>query len=807
MNFEVLSHPDRLLEEHVAQMQQLASILIRDFTYHFEKVQFNTQILNKIIELHDAGKSSKFFQYYLREKTHNPENCKVSECSHCLFLDKHSEIGKDLLEKPNLKNHSLIGALLALNEEPDIYDIISYFIIKNHHGSLPNFSHKSITEIGDDPSKLRELDKIIDALPESYHKKLKLIKEILKNKKRRISKPLQLLNNYDSPIEFYFLTLTLYSLLLSSDKGSLMYPSIEALSRQRELANLTIEKKWVDNYRSTLIAHHPASTLNELRSLAWQTAVENLKNNFTKHIFSLNLPTGLGKTLINLKIAQLLIEMNQLNNYKIIYCLPFTSIIDQTAAIIENALILSGIDTKLLLVDHHLAQQSFENNIETSYVNNGYQDSISEYILNSWETPIILTTFVKLWDSIFNNSGKQLIKFNNLSHSVIILDEIQNIPPQFHKALETALMEMTRIFDTRFIVSTATHPVLFAENAIKLHSFQNDENYFFSKLNRIKLERFTKNSEDKISLEELAEILILKQKEGFSQLVILNTIRQSVELYTYITKHYHSTSLKILHLSSQHIPLLRRWKIRQTKNLLNQNKHKKGPTPLLISTQVVEAGVDLDFDIVWREFAPIDSINQAAGRCNRNGLSNTKGQVFLFNLKDSSPSNVYHSIMLSKSVAVLENYFGKASAIEEDSFSEINSEYFHEIRKAIADNSVKSDEMIGLMCQLKFENISANQFRLIEEQPKYNIFLPVNKHAKALWQQYQELISTQPSFDTRRKIKKLIPQLLNYTVAVYKTQYIPQPNQMDQFLLFEESVGSYYSMDTGFSNSEKVVVL
>lgn len=806
MKFEILSHPERLLEEHVAQMLQFADAITENFDYNFNLLQFTPQIINKIIELHDVGKSSLYFQYYLREKTHIKDSCTQSECNTCLFLSHYSKIKKELDSEPTLKNHALIGALLALSEEPDIYNIISFFVINSHHGSLPDFSHELITRIGDDPSKLTHIEKIINSLPDGYINKFNSIIEILKNKPRKISKLLMSIHSPDTPLEYYFYTLTLYSLLLSSDKGSLMYP-VEALVRQRYLSASFTDIKWIDNYRNLLISNQSPSYLNELRNQAWHIALENLKNNLSKNIFSLNLPTGIGKTLINLKLAQFLIEEKNLKNFKIIYCLPYTSIIDQVAVIIENALVLSGIDSGLLVIDHHLAQSRSDESKEGVYVKKEFLDSMGEYVFNSWESPVILTTFVQLWDSIFNNSGKKLIKFNNLSHSVIILDEIQNIPPQFHKTLETALLAMTQFYNTHFIISTATHPVLLSENAASLHSYANDETYFFKKLNRVKLEKYKVNNNDKLRLEELAEAIINRRQQGFSQLVILNTIHQSVELYRYIIQNYNLPTTDVLHLSSQHIPLLRRWKIRRIKNLLRQHNQKKGPIPLLISTQVVEAGVDLDFDIIWREFAPIDSINQAAGRCNRNGLSDRLGQVLLFYLAGSAPSKVYHGIMLSKSESVLDNYFRKTEAIDETFFAEINNDYFHEIKRSIADNSNKSDEMIQLMRQLKFESISTPQYRLIAEQPKYNIFLPINRHARALWLQYQELLAIDQTFETRRAIKKIIPQLLNYTVAVYTNQYDPQPNQMNQFLIFEESIGSYYDVDTGFVRSEKVVIL
>lgn len=807
MNYEILSHPDRLLEEHVAQMQQFAEILMDHFQYNFSQAPFNRQIVNNIIELHDTGKSSLYFQYYIRERTHSQADCTQSECKICLFLNNHRNIKKDLDHEPALKNHALIGALLALSEEPDLIKIIYHFIIKSHHGSLPDFSHEYITRLGEDSSKLDLLNKIATRLQPAYEHKLKAIGEILKNKPRRISKPLLALANSNSSLEFYFYTLTLFSILLSSDKGSLMYPTVADFYVQKELSALLTKENWIDSYRCELISSQPSSFLNTLRNQAWQAAVDNLKNNLSNNIFSLNLPTGLGKTLINIKLAQLLIKEKNLKNFKIIYCLPYTSIIDQTATVIENALKHAGYNTKLLLVDHHLAQIKTVDYPEYPDDNRGYIDSTSEFILNSWENSIVLTTFVQLWDSIFNNSGKKLLKFNNLSHSVIILDEIQNIPPQFHKALEASLLEMTHLFNTHFIISTATHPVLFVDEAALLHTYNNDENYFFKQLNRIKLKKYKVDNELKISIEELANAIVARNKEGKSQLVILNTIRQSVELYRFLIQNFNLSTSFVLHLSSQHIPLLRRWKIRQLKNILKQHRRKKGFPPLLISTQVVEAGVDLDFDIVWREFAPIDSINQAAGRCNRNGLSDIHGEVLLFRLKDSIPSKVYDNIMLSKSETVLESYFGKSEIIDESSFFEINNAYFHEIKRAIADNSNKADEMVLLMKQLKFESISANQFRLIDEQPKYNVFLPVNKHARSLWKQYLEFLGMDLNFDTRRAIKNLIPQLLNYTVAVYKNQYTPQPNHEGHFLIYEESIGTYYNFETGFTKSENIIVL
>jgi len=735
--------------------------------------------IKSIILYHDAGKATDFFQFKLIENI-IINNITVPEINK-QYIDwfkehKYKSIKKILKNKPELANHSLIGAILAYYQhQKSLIRFILFEVVKRHHGNLKNFNNdeffisnvyeqKNIKEqieyfnIKDYDEIIKEHGLIIDEdiLGQSSN---------LIFKGRRITNELQKLLSISDPNN-YFLTLILYSILLSSDKGSVMLERKDIIQCHTEI-NCNI----IDNYKNKCI--NKDKEIDLLREQAYNIISKNIDKYSDNNFFSITLPTGLGKTLSAYNAAIKL--RNKIGKkFKIIYCLPFTSIIDQNAAVMKNIFEYNNISTNIITKHHHLSPyETKKNEYELS-------NSESEYITEGWENDIVITTFVQFFESLFTNKNKLIRKFHNLINSVIILDEIQSIPPKFYPVLEIVFDKMAEYFGTRFIFVTATQPIIMSgkNKLIELsHADNSSPNYFFKDMSRIEINQ--KLYRDKFDYERTKEYINsdIKSKNNNSYLIILNTKKQAKDVYYNIVSSKHK-----YFLSSEILPILRREVLDNVKDSNNK---------ILISTQVVEAGVDLDFDIVYRDFAPLSSINQSAGRCNRNGLRN-KGIVNLFN---SNKSNIYDSTLLSITRNLLDEY---EETIEEKELFELNNKYFEEIRLSIQKDSNISIILYNSICKLQFEDID-KEFVLIKDLPiYYDVFIPINNEAKRLWNEYIKIINENEGFERRQKIKEIQPYLLDYVTKFPKKHYHPNNESINNTIIYADDWEDYYDLKTGF---------
>ena len=335
----------------------------------------------------------------------------------------------------------------------------------------------------------------------------------------------------------------------------------------------------------------------------------------TQKLFTITAPTGSGKTLAGLAAAFTLREnlsTSEEDGPRIIYALPFTSIIDQTFNTIQEVLNANRkaqsdpIPSSMLLKHHYLTAATYR---QTEH-NDSESLSLDQALLliESWQSEIIVTTFVQLLHTLVGCENRMLKKFHRLQNAILILDEVQNIPVEHWPLVEKMLTETCEHLNTRVLMMTATRPEWFREGAtLELAGSQQKIRQRFSALDRISI----KVEPKPITVEELAEKFEQHYSSKQSYLVIMNTIKSSIGLYCQLKKKL-AHNAPLYYLSTNITPLERACRLKQIRTLL-ENKEK----PILISTQVVEAGVDLDFDEVWRDLGPVDAVIQAAGRCNR----------------------------------------------------------------------------------------------------------------------------------------------------------------------------------------------
>lgn len=221
---------------------------------------------------------------------------------------------------------------------------------------------------------------------------------------------------------------------------------------------------------------------------------------------------------------------------------------------------------------------------------------------------------------------------------------------------------------------------------------------------------------------------------------------------------------------------------------IKKDKRRK----IVVSTQVVEAGVDIDLDVVYRDFAPVDSINQSAGRCNRNALKG-KGKVNLFNL--GKHRKIYSPILMSITEEVLKSF---GNEIHESQLYDLNIAYASAVRNRITNYNDKSNMLKIAIHQLQLEDIE-KEFKLIDEDVRnYNVFLPCCKGAQNVWQKYMTIMEEEKDyFERKRNIKKLKPSLLKYVTRFPKNREY-EPNKKDDFLIYEPNWQKWYDLERGF---------
>jgi CRISPR-associated endonuclease/helicase Cas3 len=343
--------------------------------------------------------------------------------------------------------------------------------------------------------------------------------------------------------------------------------------------------------------------------------------------YRLTVPTGGGKTLSSLAFALRHARVHGL--CRVIIGIPYTSIIDQTASVLRDVL---GEDA---ILEHHSAIQPIDDPNESQKEHLLRQRLLAE----NWDHPLIVTTTVQLFESLFARRTSQCRKLHNLVRSVIVLDEVQTLPPELLEPTLDALRTLVEDYSVTVVLCTATQPAF--ENTRSLQAFQGltitelvpQYVEHFAALQRVTYERRNK----KLSWQDLWQELQLEETNQkalcrtLQVMIVLNTRKDALALLQEVSGE------GVYHLSTLLCGAHRKIKLEEMKQRL-----KEGKRVILCATQVVEAGVDISFPLVYRAMGPLERIIQAAGRCNRNDELAQPGRVVIFEpLEFRSPRGAY----------------------------------------------------------------------------------------------------------------------------------------------------------------------
>jgi len=770
---KLYSHPGISLEDHLIGVAELTDLFLSEKPLEIRERLNN--ICRVIALTHDIGKATRYFQDYLNADENEKEKLKKNkETWHSLF----SSVCAYHLTKE-----------LSLADE--IYPVFAFLAIRRHHGNLRDVRDDVLVDNSDAELLHKQLESIEEEgfsiiCSRLYSAGLPLLlnKQILSRwidgfagESRKIKKYLRNINN---DVSNYITLNLIYSILLDADKSEVVVKD-KAVFGRKEINRAA----WVDNYKKQTI--FPESPINILREKAYHETLSH-DVDLNKKIYSLNLPTGLGKTLTSLSFALKLKEIIKSKNGvepRIVYALPFLSIIDQNSEVFESVIKANNIEpnTSILLKHHHLSEIFYKKE------DNEFESDEAKILIEGWNSEIIVTTFVQLFHALISNRNKSIRKFHRFANSIIILDEVQSIPIKYWLLLRNILTTLSEMLNAYIIFVTATEPLIF-ERGETVGLLNKD--YYFTSLDRVSLRPLL---DSPMTINNLSEYFDLNDEKTY--LFILNTITSARDFYHLI----RGKVIPITYLSTHVTPKERLKRIKEIK----ERKYK-----IVVTTQLVEAGVDIDFDVVVRDIAPLDSINQASGRCNRNGK--TKGKVYIVLLKDDKDkklaSYVYSDGIL---LDITEKILSKRDEIKEGKFLELIDHYYKETKEKKSQDA--SRNLLEAVTKLRYdsedETTSISDFRLIDEDyRKIDVFIELNEEAHGAWKKYLNLKNIEDLFLRKKTFDSMKADFYQYVISIpMNTEN--RPEMFGEIGYVKQAVlKDYYDCETGFitKNTKSVVI-
>ena len=765
--------------------------------------------------LHDIGKASLDFQ----DKITKNSNKKVDHSSlGGLFVVKiYKSVIDEILDS---KDQSILGLKSVLEKDKltvlDLSDYINILIytIMSHHGqydmvrknedmdyvltSLDRLKkiEKSPYRFGESLQESLDIDDfykeveiyIKDIFCKGFLEYLEIIKK-LKNSAKEYSK-----NKEYEALCFYksLLIRLLVSILKSADIKDTIN-AYENIIVDEDLENLRqVEKRFEENINKKYASFgEPKGKLNVLRNEISEDILKRSKEDGLG-IYKLDLPTGAGKTLLSLRYG--INQMNYQGKDRFFYVTSFLSVLEQNAS--EMREILNDDD---FILEHHSNVVDDKDEIENDDRDDELDVVKKKFLLDDWTSPVILTTMVQFYNSIFKGKSANLTRFKSLINSVIILDEWQSIPTEFLYMTNLALNFMKIVMKTTLVLSTATQPTnasvsldhkLFYGNVDgENEDIIENKNYDFSAFERVKLKIYG-DINKMYGIEDIRDLVL--ENLDKSNLIILNTKKLVRKLYDLLESNYEDKDLYYLTTNLTASDRLK--KIGEIKKRLLE-----GDKICVVSTQLIEAGVDVDFDLVIRSLSGMDSVVQAMGRCNREGHRQS-AFTYLINLdKNEEKTSMLKGVDERKAACkaalntstedldikkLTEEYFEKLySNLKDDQYSDV-LKLLAENKRVACDfqklNKVKKDlkEVAGYLYdekrQIYFDLFQSfkeayKEFELIEDNNGSAIvnYKDTEKDLNRLMDLANNLKG--PNYiKNLREIKKIVKKLSRHTVALNK---------------------------------------
>lgn len=781
---ELCSHPQKLLVNHLLKVATIANAVVSDegFNFALPDMGITPKQLSDLAWIagafHDLAKATSYFQEYIRnpEGTHN-----------------------------HLKNHAQLSSIFAyyvakrycsleINNK-SLAELLPYLVliaVKRHHGNIENLERELLfddAQIENLSTQIQNIDsfqvepiihQLLANIPVNATWKefvefwdTKTFQSQLKDFRFLTFKFTYPKINQQTRTALFYLFQVIYSSLMYADKNDVILEDVNVSETSTDItAQLEVfrERKGFNNARSKI---------DELKNEAYFNSLENLEKVFThgQHIYSLTLPTGLGKTLTAYAIADKLRNLTVNQTAKIIINIPFTSIIDQNFEVYREVL---GTDSsQILLKHHHLAEPAYKDSSEGVF-----DFDKSQFLIETWQSETVVTTFVQFLETILSMDKTKLMKLAHLRNSIVLLDEIQTIPYPLWETIRESFKTLGETLNMYFVLISATQPLIFTPGD-DIVEIVPDYRKYFNVFNRTRLNY----KEEAISFSDFTDTVSCYAYDHPEKdiLIILNTkdavrkcFEQLVNLELEGTDYFF--------LSTLITPFER-------KQIINYIKGKNCHRKLIVSTQLIEAGVDISVDTIFRQLAPMDSIIQSAGRANRYNEKPEISDVFIYEISDSyskTTSLIYGSDLILKTKNVFKNF----REIEEKDYLQLIDRYFKEVRKQA--NETTSD-LLNAILGLRFAEIN---LKLIDERKTESVFIQLSKEAQEVWNQHLRIYNQKELTPWERKAQfakiksKFYDFVINVPIRYGESKINFDSEQINGFYLSSfDSPSLFYSYD------------
>lgn len=742
--------------------------------------------------LHDMGKYSKEYQDYIKEaKEHTRNNT----------YDQWKKTAKTI-------DHGIYGAkfIYGLYEGNDKYaklvrDIVAESVAY-HHGGLPdNLAEDNTVPLITRMKKVddNEFERVIKTF---YEENPEFdFKELFENSKEEIKKIMSKISN---PLfDIGLLTKNIYSYLVDADRldAYLFETSKDFEAKDNKDLWKTYSKNLeeeLQNISNKVSRNTAEGTVNSIREDISKQCLDFSKKG--TGIYTLTVPTGGGKTLSSLRFALNHSIANE--KQRIFYIIPYTSIIEQNAAVARSVLRCGE-----NLLEYH------------SNVTNDAEDSDLKVISERFSSPIVFTTMVQFLNCFYDDGNGNIRRMHNFENAVIIFDEIQTLPLKCTKLFFNLINYFKNVCNTTSVLCTATQPNFdYIKEKLKItfdgEIIENVEQ-LYNDLKRMEVIDYTENPMDFL---ELSDFVCNLKEENKSILVVLNKVDSAETLFELVKpKIKEDTKLNVL--TSRMCPKHRSKAIEDLKNSLDAEENV-----ICISTQIVEAGIDISFSAVVRSLCGLDSIAQASGRGNRNG-EKAVGNTYIVDICKESVSmldEIAHGQKHTKDLLSLYKRNEEKYNYSLLSPKAINEYYRHfysdeEINKKFdypLKDPVKNSILDLLTQQKKRTLITANnplsfnyQFKtarkefMVIDNKTYTIIVPYDKEAKDAIGIILSKASLGEKYDALKQLQK-------YTVNIYKNLFDElvsedafTPNEIEGVYLLSDM---YYNKTKGVTTEKNM---
>lgn len=660
-------------------------------------------------------------------------------------IGKYSNAFQERIRGKNIKvEHALSGAQEIAKLPMQMWNFMLEYCIAGHHSGLPDGGTKA------DSADMATLHGILKRRAEDYFSyKNEVHTEIPDN---HIEKILKKCRNCEELIEVYaFLTRYIYSCLTDADfidTEHFVCPYTDRMVTGDFRKAYERVCAFIDGFKAETI-------LQKSRGDIQKQVYKSMDDD--SDIYTINMPTGSGKTLCSIRAAlEMAIEKDK---KRIIYVIPYVSIIEQTAEIFND------IFGDVLPVIQH--QSNFDFDREDQDENALASEKIKKACEN-WDAPLIVTTNIQFFESLYNYRSSRLRKLHNLSNSIVIFDEVHMLPSEYIQPCIKAIGYITKFIGSKALLMSATMP----DYSKFINEYTSDCKVTDAVPDKSLFRLFSKCTYNYIGRVDLPYIYERSQEYG-SSLIIVNRRKTARELY-------NLCSGKKYHLSTYMTPQHRSEVISSIRQDL-----KTGEKLTVISTSLIEAGVDLDFETVFRENAGIDNIIQSGGRCNREG-KRKNGDVFVFETDDC-----VNDIRANITRSLFEEY-------DDITSDKCIQEYYKRIFK-VSEHQINKNTIVNIMGNnirpdaIPFREY-AQSFKFIDNEI-VGIVIPNEENQKLI----DELKTG--SFSVKRKLQQYCA-----SVRFYEFEEMVKLGLIDRFDcgVYVLNNTDYYSKETGLMIEQQV---